>query len=227
MAATLVPAVRAARTSTVRALAGSARAPRRTEWLIALSARLPVSILLGLRIAARRPRRAALAVISSAITVSGIVAVLAAHAQLNDQKRPLSTAFDQLRADRLNDVMLVITLMLVALTAVNAIFITWATVLDTRHASALARALGVTPTQVAGGLSATQSLLALTGATLGIPCGIWLFKAVSEDFAPLPSLRSLAAVMLGTVLVIAALTTIPARVGARRPVAEILQAELT
>src|SRR4029453_11464217 len=52
VAATLVPAVRAARTSTVRALAESARAPRRTGWLIALSARLPVPLLLGLRVAA-------------------------------------------------------------------------------------------------------------------------------------------------------------------------------
>jgi putative ABC transport system permease protein len=226
VAATLVPAVRAARTSTVRALAGSARAPRRTGWLIALSARLPVPLLLGIRIAARRPRRAVLAVVSSAITVSGIVAALAAHTQLDAQKRPTSTAFDQLRNDRLNDVLLVITLMLVALAAVNAIFITWATVLDSRHASALARALGVTPRDVTMGLSATQSLLALAGAALGVPVGSWLFTAISEDFAPLPSLWSLLAVLPGSVLVVAVLTMIPARVGARRPVAEILQAEL-
>ena len=37
VAATFVPAVRAARTSTVLALADSARAPRRTAWLIAVS----------------------------------------------------------------------------------------------------------------------------------------------------------------------------------------------
>ena len=55
--ATLVPAVRAARTSTVHALADAARPPRRTPWLIAISARLPVPLLLGLRVAARRPRR--------------------------------------------------------------------------------------------------------------------------------------------------------------------------
>jgi hypothetical protein len=34
------------------------------------------------------------------------------------------------------------------------------------------------------------------------------------------------AVLVGTPLVIAALTAIPARLGGRRPVAEILQAEL-
>jgi putative ABC transport system permease protein len=226
VAATLVPAVRAACTSTVQALAGSARTPGRIRWLIALSARLPVSLLLGLRIAARRPRRAVLAVVSTMITVSGIVTVLAAHAQLNDQRRPTSSAFDQLRDSRLNDVMLVITLMLVALAAVNAVFITWATVLESRHASALARALGVTPRQVSLGLCATQCTLALSGAALGIPVGIWLFKTISEDFAPLPSLWSLLAVLPMTAFVVAVLTTIPARVGARRPVAEILQAEI-
>ena len=76
--ATFVPAVRAARTSTVHALADAARPPRRTSWLIAISARLPVPLLLGLRVAARRPRRVVLNTISIFVTVTGIVAVLAA-----------------------------------------------------------------------------------------------------------------------------------------------------
>ncbi len=59
LAATFGPAIRAARTSTVSALADAARPPRRRARLIALSARLPVPLLLGLRLAARRPRRAA------------------------------------------------------------------------------------------------------------------------------------------------------------------------
>jgi hypothetical protein len=140
VAATFVPAVRAARTSTVLALADSARAPRRTAWLIAISSRLPVPLLLGLRVAARRPRRVVLATASIAITVSGIVAVLAAHADLID-----GTSAADPQADRMDQVLLVITITLVALAAVNAIFITWATALDARHASALARALGATP----------------------------------------------------------------------------------
>ena len=41
-----------------------------------------------------------------------------------------------------------------------------------------------------------------------------------------PPLWQLLAVVPVTVLVVAALTTIPARLGARRPAAEILQAEL-
>jgi FtsX-like permease family len=226
VAATFVPAVRAARTSTVRALADSARAPRRTAWLIALSARLPIPLLLGLRAAARRPRRAILAGISIAISVSGVVAALTAHAQLNADQPGAGSALNSFRADRLDQVLLLITVTLVTLAAVNAIFITWATALDARRSSALARALGATPEQVSVGLSAAQVLPALAGAALGIPGGIALFAAVSDTDTIAPPLWQLLAVVPATILVIATLTAIPARVSARRPAGEILQAEL-
>jgi ABC-type lipoprotein release transport system permease subunit len=225
VAATVVPALRAARISTVRALADSARAPRRSAWLIALSARLPVPLLLGLRAAARRPRRAILGMISIAISVSGVVAALTAHAQLDADQPGAGSALNSFRADRLDQVLLLITITLVTLAAVNAIFITWATALDARRSSALARALGATPAQVSAGLSAAQALPALAGAALGIPGGIALFAAVSDTDTIAPPLWQLLAVVPGTVLVVAALTAIPARLGARRPVGEILAAE--
>src|SRR6266540_2505252 len=194
VAATVVPAVRAARTSTVNALADSARPPRRTGWLIAISARLPVPLLLALRVAARRPRRVVLGVVSIAITVSGIFVAL----------------------------------------VLNAFLITWATVLDNRHSSALARALGATPREVSAALAAAQVLPALVGAILGVfPGGFALFAAINaitggdSDRATLPSLWQRLAVVLATVLVVAALTAVPARLGGRRPVTQTLQAELT
>ena len=222
--ATFVPAVRAARTSTVHALADAARAPRRTPWLLAISARLPVPLLLGLRVAARRPRRVVLSVLSMAITVTGIVAVLAVHAT-NNQDAELVGGTDP-GTVRMNQVLLVITVTLVALAAVNTIFVTWATAVDAKHSSALARALGATPQQVSSGLSAAQVLPALAGAVLGIVGGLALFAALSGDETASPPLWQLLAVVPVTVLVVAALTTIPARLGARRPAAETLQAEL-
>ena len=216
VAATFVPAVRAARTSTVLALADSARPPRRTASLIALSARLPVPLLLGLRVAGRRPRRVALAVASIAITGGGIVAALAAHAEAQQGSN----------ADELTEVLLVITITLVALAAVNAIFITWATSLDARRSSALARALGATPQQVSAGLSAAQVLPALAGALLAIPGGLALLTAVDPDETTMPPLWQLLAVVPGTVLIVALLTVIPAGISARRPVAEVLRSEL-
>ena len=229
--ATVVPAVRAARSSTVNALADSARPPRRTGWLIAISAGLPVPLLLALRVAARRPRRVMLGVVSIAITVSGIFVALVLNAFLTTQPPP--AGYDVAQVELLRQVLLVVMVILLSLAAVNAIFITWATVLDNRHSSALARALGATPREVSAALAAAQVLPALVGAMLGVfPGGFALFAAINaitggdSDRATLPSLWQLLAVVLATVLVVAALTAVPARIGGRRPVTEILQAEL-
>jgi putative ABC transport system permease protein len=79
---------------------------------------------------------------------------------------------------------------------------------------------------VSAGLSAAQVLPALPGAILGIPAGIGLYAAASNGgVVTIPPVLWLVAVVLGTMLVVAGLTAIPARIGARRPVAEILQSE--
>lgn len=234
-AATLVPALRAARTSTVQALADAPRPPRRRAWVIRRSAQLPVPMLLAARLAARRPRRAVLNVLSVAVTVSGIVAVLFAHAVLAVSQFGMSSGSANLnlfdvgftsKAQREDQVLLIITIMLAALAAVNAIFITQATVQDARHASAVTRALGATPRQLTAGLSLAQVLPALAGALVGIPAGYGLFTVANQGgTASQPPAWWLIAAVLGTTLAVAVLTSIPARLGARRPVARILQAE--
>jgi ABC-type lipoprotein release transport system permease subunit len=230
--ATAVPAMRAARTSTVAALADAARPPRRTGWLIAISARLPVPVLLALRVAARRPRRVVLGVVSTAISVSGIYVALILNAFLTTQ--PPAGGLDDAQAEQLRQVLLVVMVMVVSLAAVNATFITWATVLDNRHSSALVRALGASPREVSSALAATQMLPALAGAILGIfPGGFALFHAINaitggdSERATFPPLWQLLAIAAGTVLAAAALTATPARLGARRPLTETLQAEHT
>ena len=222
--ATLVPAIRAARTSTVGALADSARPPRRRSRIIAVSARLPVPLLFGLRVAARRPRRVVLTTISIAVSASGIVAVLMVHAHFDARA---SAGLADPQNARLSQVVTVISVALVVLAAVNVILLTWTTVLDARHTSALARALGATPQQVSAGLSAAQVLPALVGALLGIPGGIGLVSAVNKDgkHITLPPLWWLVATVLVTVAAVAAITIVPAWLGTRRPPGEVLQSE--
>ena len=82
-AATIVPAIRGARTSTIRALNDPAHPPRRRPRLIAISARLPVPLLLGIRLVARRPRRSILAAASLLIAVAMIVAALTLQHQID------------------------------------------------------------------------------------------------------------------------------------------------
>jgi putative ABC transport system permease protein len=222
--ATLGPAIRAARTSTVNALADSARPPRRGGILVTLSARLPVPLLLGVRLAARRPYRVLLGVLSVAVTVAGIVAIVIEHARLGG-----ASGMTDPQHQRMTQVLLVITVMLLVLAAVNALLITWATVLDSRHASALARALGATPQQITAGLSSSQLLSVIPGSILGVPLGIALLQAVtksSDAYKRVPPWWLLV-VVLGTWLVMAALTAVPASVGSHRSAAEVLQSELT
>jgi putative ABC transport system permease protein len=226
LASTLVPAIRGVRTSTVRALADTARRPRRHGALIRFSRRLPVPLLLGTRLIARRPRRAVLGAASVAVTATGIVAVLAFHTTVHIRGGGVPGGLGNPVVGRDEQMLTILTVVLVALAVLNAICAAWATVLDTRHASALARALGATPRQVSAGIAAAQVLPAVPGALLGIPLGIGLFDAAAHGVGMVvPPGSWLAAAVIGTLVAIAVLAAIPARVGARRPVSPILQAE--
>jgi putative ABC transport system permease protein len=232
LAATLVPAIRAARTSTVSALAAvsfstGARRPRRHGTLIRISRRLPVPLLLGLRLVARRPRRAVLSTASVAVTATAIVAVLAFHTTVHLRTAHVPGQLGNPVVQRDEQMLAVLTVVLVALTVLNAICAGWATVLDARHASALARALGTTPRQVSAGIAMAQMLPAVPGALLGVPLGIGLFAVASHGVGVvIPPAGWLAAAVLGTVAGVGVLSAIPARIGARRPVAGVLAAEV-
>jgi putative ABC transport system permease protein len=79
----------------------------------------------------------------------------------------------------------------------------------------------------AGSESGPPPLPALPGALLGIPLGIALFKLASGGgLLAIPPAWWLAVAVLGILAGLAVLTSIPARIGARQPVAEVLQAEL-
>ena len=226
LAATLVPAIRAARGSTVGALADAPRPPRRRPRLLAMSRRLPVPLLLGLRLVARRPRRALLGAANVAITMAGVVAVLTFHATAGQKINGGGSGLSDPVYNRDEQVLLVLTVTLLTLAALNAVVTAWSTMLDTRHPAALARALGATPRDVAAGLTAAQLLPAVPGVLLGIPLGIGLFAAADRGgLISVPPAWWLAAAVLATLAVVAGLAAVPARVGARRPAAEILQAE--
>ncbi|GAA4607723.1 hypothetical protein GCM10023195_29640 [Actinoallomurus liliacearum] len=233
-AATVVPAVRGTRMSTVRALSGRARPPRRSARLIRLSARLPVPLLLGLRLAARRPRRAALALTSLAVTAAMVVAAIALHGDIaRKDARTTGLMFvpgaENPVTRQVNQVVITMTLALLVLAAVNAVLIAWAGSIDARRPSALARALGATPRQVTAGLSAAQLFPAALAGALGIPLGLVVY-AGARAAAGAPGGEAipyawLPAVIPGTIAAVALITALPARLAGRRPVAEALRAE--
>ena len=214
IAATGVPAVRAARQSTVGALNDTARAPHRREAVLRLSSRLPVPLLLGVRLTVRRPRRLLFSAFSFLVTVTGLVVVMTFHA----------TSAQWALGPGVTQATTIISALLVLLAGVNITFIAWTTALDTRRPVALVRALGATPGQVTLGLSVAQMIPALVGALLGIPLGIALYAIPKTGTTTtLPAAASLIAVVAATLLAAAVLTALPTRIGALQSASAGLQ----
>jgi ABC-type lipoprotein release transport system permease subunit len=223
---TFRPAFRAAKMSTAAALADAPRSPRRRPVIVALSRWLPAPLLLGVRLVARRPRRLLLAATSTSVTVATVVAVLAFWQGNSVSGVPGGLTNPVVTA--VSNVLVVVTVVLVILAAINAVFMAWTTVLETRHSCAVARAFGATPEQVTVGLSAAQVLPAAIGALAGVPAGIGFYHLAKHGGTFVsPSALSLVATLVATVLMMAALTAIPVRLGGRRPVIEVLQSEVT
>ncbi|MFD5089803.1 ABC transporter permease [Amycolatopsis thailandensis] len=222
VAATLAPAARAVAISTTAALADSAAPPRRSRWRVRLSRRLPVTLLIGVRMNARRPHRAWLVTVNTFITTAALVAVLMNQAQ----DRPFRVGDAELAnplAERTGQSVLVVTVVVLVLAVINTAVSTWTAVLDTRHPLAVARTLGATPGQTGLGLTVAQLLPALPGAAAGIPCGLGLFLFAWRGQPQYPPGSWLLAPGLGILLTITLCTAISALALSRRPIAHALQ----
>lgn len=226
-----IPSVRAARKSTTSALADSARVPKRSRLMVQVASHLPMQLLLGLRLAARRPRRMILTMVSVTITMTTIVAVLAIHAH-ESQAAPVPRSVFAIPVNpntrNTDAVLLVLTVVLAFLSIVNAVVITWATSVDSRQPLGVARALGATTRQLSAGLSTALLIPSLPGVIAGIPLGLLLVEAAGHGTSvTVPPAQWLAVLSVGMVLGFGVLSSIPARVEARRSPLDALQSEFT
>jgi putative ABC transport system permease protein len=145
---------------------------------------------------------------------------------VRDQQAPTGLYVATGPADRITHLVLLLSAMLVVLAAINAIFTTWATAIDAERTTAVARALGATQRQVSGALTVAQLLPGFAAACLGIPAGLLLYEAAGGRLNQAgPPTAWLLAMLPGTIVSVAALTAIPARIVARRSVAAVLRAQ--
>jgi putative ABC transport system permease protein len=177
--------------------------------------------------------RAILTTLSLLITDFMIVSALALHSSFASGKSidvmvSQPGLGDPLLA-QVDSVVLVVTVILVVPATINTIFITQATVLDTRRPSTLARAFGATPYQVSAGLTAAQLIPSLLGGILSVPAGISLYRVAARVAGGAPDANLpaswMALVIVGTVVVVAGLTLFPARAAARRPISAVLRSD--
>lgn len=219
----LGPAVRAARATAVKALAEPVHAPGHRRHLNAVTAHLPTSMLLGVRLLARRPGRAALTFAGTAAATLLVMALLTWHADLDAAPAVQRFGPIQVRTDQTGHVLLVVTLALVALSTLNTVLLGWGAAVQARRVLSIARTLGATPGQTVVALCVAQLLPAVPGVATGIPIGLGLYWLFGAQVMP-PAVRMLTAAF-AILLAVVVLTALPAWAHTRRPPGPSLGAE--
>ncbi len=226
--ATIGPVIRGVRTSTLAALNNPARRPRRHAQMITLSARLPIPVLLAVRLIARQPRRTFLTAAALTTAATMVVAAITLQQQIANQQR-LRASGGLLAGNlsgRVTHLVLILGAILVVVSAVNAIFTTWATVIDSERLTATARTLGATPHQITAALTTAELIPALAAALLGIPAGLGIYTLAGGHLAhTTPPFVLALTVIPGMLAIVSALTAIPARIAATRPIAHALRSD--
>jgi putative ABC transport system permease protein len=226
--ATVRPAIRGVRHSTIRALASGARPPRRPGRMARLAARVGVPLVgvLGMRSAWRRPSR--LATNAAGLTLAVAMVVVAAGLRSSlarlavEPAEPghalsdgaVATLYDQVRAITLGTAAL-----LVVLGAVNAFIVASFAARDSARAHATLRALGATPRQTTATLVVSQLGPSLFAVVVGIPLGLALWRLMQGGDLPAVAVppAALAGIAVAVPLAVAAVVSVPARRLARRP----------
>jgi putative ABC transport system permease protein len=236
--ATVRPALRGVRRSTLQSLSSTTRPPHRAGRLIRAIARLPLPlpIGLGLRAATRRPGRFIANTFGLTIGIAMVIAGLALRTgvqtfgrqglSLNDPD-PISLAATTANLDRLSTLGFTIAAFLVGLAVINAIIAAVFSAHDSARNHAILRTLGTTPGQTVTVFLIAHLAACLLACAIGIPLGIALYNAIRGQTLDPIELTPLtySATTLTALLLYAAIALTPARLLARRPITRQLAYE--
>jgi putative ABC transport system permease protein len=237
--ATVRPALRGLRHSTVRALASGARPPRRpgpvSGW--AATAGLPLVGVLGVRAAWRRRGRLLTNTVGLSLAVAMIVVAAGLRpslARLDAESAATAEPGEALNAgaiDTLYEQVRVIVLgtavLLLVLATINALIIATLAARDSARSHAILRAVGATPRQTVATVVVSQIGACLLAVVVGLPLGLGLWSVMDGGDlppVPVPPTTSLA-IAAAVPLAFAVLVAVPARRWARQPPARALTYE--
>ena len=237
--ATVRPAVRGLRHSTLRSLASGARPPRRpgrvTRWAAAIG--LPLAGVLGLRSAWRRPSRLVTNAAGLTLAVAMIVVGAGLRASMARVAASRSTSAqpgEALNAGGVGDlyhqvraIVLGTAGLLLVLAAVNALIVASFAARDGARNHATLRAVGATPRQTVAMLVVSQLGACLLAVALGLPLGLGLWRLMDGGDLPpvdVPA-TTLLTIAIAVPVAFAALVSVPAVRRARRAPAPALTYE--
>ncbi len=228
LAGALTSTRRSTRFTALEAIRAGSASPSNSRLARAVSrSAMPLTIGLGLKDLLARGRRALLLAAAIALTGAVVVTALSLDATLDAQ--PAGEASD-FPAELL---LLIYTLdtVLLLITATTLVAVVLLSVRERIRDYGVLKTIGLTPRQITSTVVSAHTALAVAASLLAIPLGIGLYLALfqiagdtSED-AVLAPWWSLALIPIGTVLVVVAATSLPARLATRISTAEALRYE--
>jgi ABC-type lipoprotein release transport system permease subunit len=220
---------RATRFSTLQAIQAGTPAPAPRSRLMRTIARasLPIPLALGLKdLLARRHRAIRLA---GAIAVTGAAIVFALSMKASLDAQPTGEISDV--TDELPVLVYTLDAVLLLITATTLVAIALLSVRERIRDYGVLKAVGLTPREIASSVVSAHAAVALLAALVSIPVGIGLYVTVygiaggSADERVIAPWWWLALVPIGTVLMVVAATSLPARLATRIPTADALRYE--
>jgi putative ABC transport system permease protein len=220
---------RATRFSALHAIQAGTPAPAPRSRLVRTIARasLPIPLALGLKdLLARRHRAIRLA---GAIAVTGAAIVFAISMKASLDAQPTGEISDV--PDELPVLVYTLDAVLILITATTLVAIALLSVRERIRDYGVLKAVGLTPREISSSLVSAHAAVGLLAALLSIPVGTGLYVIVygiaggsAEDRVIAPWWW-LALVPIGTVLMVVAATSLPARLATRIPTADALRYE--
>jgi len=228
LAGALTSTRRSTRFSALEAIrAGSSSPP--TSRLARAVARsvLPLTIGLGLKDLLARGRRALLLAAAIALTDAVVITALSLDATLDAQPASKTSDFP----DELLFLIYTLDTVLLLITATTLIAVALLSVRERIRDYGVLKAIGLTPRQITATVVSAHAALALIASLLAIPLGIGLYLAMyriagdtTED-AVIAPWWLLALIPIGTVLLVIAATSLPARLATRIRTVDALRYE--
>jgi hypothetical protein len=215
---------------------GGARPPRRAGRLGQLAARsgAPLTAILGLRAARRRPGQLLTNAAGLTLGVAMIVIALGLHASLSLLRAERAVSGDALNGlgiDSLYGQVRMIVLgtagLLLVLGTINAFIVAALAARDSARNHAAMRAIAATPRQTVTTLIVSQLGACLCAVAVGIPLGLSLWSLIEGGDLPQVTVSAVSLALLAAAVPVAfaAIVSIPARLLASRSVAPLLTYE--
>ena len=188
---------------------------------------MPMTTGLGLKDLLARGRRALLLAAAIALTGAMVVVVLSLDATLDAQSAVKTSDFP----DELLLLIYTLDAVLLVITATTLVAVALLSVRERIRDYGVLKAIGLTPRQITSTVVSAHATLALLASLLAIPLGMGLYLALfriagdpTED-AVIAPWWMLALIPIGTVLVVVAATSLPARLATRIHTADALRYE--